>query len=52
MYILQFGKLHKNHIMLTKINRSPKFAQPIKTAVKQENITLIALTHIQKACND
>ena len=24
----------------------------IKTAVKQENITLILLTHIQKACND
>ena len=38
--------------MLTKINRSSKFHPTHQTAVKQENITLITLTYIEKACND
>ena len=33
------------------MNITPKFhAQPIKTAVKQENITLITRINILKAC--
>ena len=32
--------------MITKMIEVPNFAKPIKTAVKQENITLITLTFI------